>query len=154
MGNHRSGRKPSPFSIGNPHADLQFTPGLPPAPLQLLDDALALDYYLRIGAQLEDLGVMTHEYADILATLAAVSADWQRAREQHGQLGRQGFHTEKRRDGSVRIVENPMLKRISALAEQRTRLLAVFGLTPNAKIARKVAEPQSKWDALINGRGA
>jgi hypothetical protein len=130
------------------------TRGLPDPPAELLQDELALSFWRSLGATLEALDVMAHEYTSALATLAAVSADYIRTREQFKRINFQGFYTEKRGERTV-VVEAPILRRLNELALLRVRLLGEFGLSPvmAAKVfgARKAHEPR-KWDVLAGPR--
>lgn len=163
-GNHRSGRRPKPDAWrvlegksdwrAQQHKTLPTTLGLPPVPEELQHDALALAYWQTLGAQLDAMGVMAHEYGHALATLACVSADYERTRDQFRRINFQAFHTEKRGD-SVVVVESPMLKRLNELALLRVRLLGEFGMSPvmaTKVYGKRESHEPKKWDVLAGPR--
>lgn len=159
MGNARSGRRPGagrkpPTTAAltvHPGGRQGITPGLPEAPEEVTADPLALGFYERIGGYLLAQGWMAHEFGDALVTVATVSADHARAREQFRKIGNTAFHSEKDRHGQVRIVEAPILRRLMQLAALRMRVLGDIGLTPlmAAKVhaGRQPAGAASKFTA-------
>jgi hypothetical protein len=155
-GNHRSGRKRKPDALrvlqgGKPaRPSVICTPCAPPVPEMVAADSVALRYWQHYEAQLLPLGVLTVEHGEALATLACVSADYERARKQFAQTNYQAFVTEKRGD-RAHIVETPILRRLEHLAQLKTRLLGEFGLTPvmATKVIRHAAPKSlSKWERL------
>jgi len=152
-GNHRSGRKRKPDALRvleggrrlHPAPTAPVTP--PTCPDLVSTDPVALRYWQQYSAHLTPMGVLAAEHGEALATLACVSADYERTRQQFAQTQYRTFVTEQR--GSVmRIIETPILRRLEHLAQLKTRLLGEFGLTPvmATKVARSVApKVLSKW---------
>lgn len=158
-GNHRSGRRPRPESLrvlagGRPRRSepLPSTPTV--CPELVAADPAALRYWQQYEALLTPMGVLSGEYAEALGTLACVSADYERARQQFAQTQYRAFTTEQR-GGTLRVVETPILKRLEHLAQLKTRLLGEFGLTPvMATRVVRTAAPKvlSKWERLTQAR--
>lgn len=159
-GNHRSGRRPKPKAlhlVAGAAPNRQFTMGVPDVPEELQGDDLALKYWRELTKHLDAHAIMAHEYAQALATLACVCADYRRTREQFRAINFKSFHTEKRSDGRIVVVEAPILKRLNELAVTLTRLLGEFGLTPLTAVkvfGGRQADAPRKWDALSRPRNA
>lgn len=158
-GNHRSGRKRKPDALRVLEGGRPRHPVLPPAtplvcPEFVTTDAMALRYWQQYEALLSPMGVLSGEHAEALGTLACVSADYERGRQQFAQTNYRAFTTEQK-GGTLRVVETPILKRLEHLAQLKTRLLGEFGLTPvmATKVARTAApKVLSKWERLTQAR--
>jgi len=159
-GNHRSGRKRQPDALrvlagGRPRQAVVLPPSVEPVcPEVIQADAIALRYWQAYAAHLMPLGILQPEHAEALATLACVSADYERARQQFAQTAFRAFVTVKKGD-DMRVIETPILRRLEHLAQLKTRLLGEFGLTPvmATKVARAAApKALSKWERLTQAR--
>jgi hypothetical protein len=158
-GNHRSGRKRKPDALrvlegGRPRHPVVPASSPPTCPGIVADDPVAFRYWQQYEAQLTPLGILSAEHGEALATLACVSADYERARQQFAQTAYRAFVTEKR-GNDTRVIETPILRRLEHLAQLKTRLLGEFGLTPvmATKVARTAApKALSKWERLTQAR--
>lgn len=165
-GNHRSGRKPKPDALraleggrARGLAAPPTVPGLPEPPETVANDPVALRYWQRYADMLDAIKVLGQEHGEALATLACVSAEYERAREDYAETGYKSFVIVKGADGRERFVETPFQKRLEKLAALKVKLLGEFGLTPTmaTKVARQQAgQERSKWSGVLmpGGRSA
>jgi phage terminase small subunit len=162
-GNHRSGRKPKPDALrvlqGGRARGLAKPKTLQgrPEPLKTVAaDEVALGHWHRYADILERLDLLGQEHADLLATLAHVTAQEERALEDYAAAGYKLFVAEKVGE-HTRYVETPFVARIEKLGAQKVKLLGEFGLTPTmaTKVARQHAgQERSKWSEFgAGGKG-
>lgn len=139
------GRKPQPTALkvlrGNPGKrplpvdEPQPTPGLPEPPEHL--NQLAKAEWLRIGAELARMGVMTQADRAVLAGYCTTYARWAMAEQQI-----RGW-TDLLVEGAMGgMVVNPYIRIANQALELMHKYMVELGLTPSSRTRIKGQKPQ------------
>lgn len=148
------GRKPIPESVkrlaGNPgkrklRPDLPSPPGVPPMPMRLMVEPLAVEKWQELVPVLSELGTLTLSDGEALATLCEVYA------------ASQACLLELRASGPVLrtdlggVKPNPAGSLYRGLVSLQANLMAEFGLTPSSRVrlGGQTEAPQDELEAFF-----
>lgn len=114
---------------------------MPECPTHL--DALAKEEWVRAGAILDDIGLMTGLDMAVLAGYCQSYSEWAKATEEVKALGM----VYKRKDGTPGL--NPYLRVSRESYDRMLKAAVLLGLSPSSRAGLKVEKPKPKGKAEL-----